>query len=334
MNKQRYWDFWQQITNVRDVQGHCQDFFHDDLLWQGPAPIDAVQGREAFIDTVWQPLTHSFELLQQKPYIVMEGQFEGGDWVSSTGYFTGVFMNDWLGIPATGKAAWLRYGEFSRFVGGKVVETYVIFDIPELMWQAGYSVFPKRLGEDGFAPVPANREGVLLTPQDAHMSGSTLALVESMIFSGLHKFDQSDLESMGQERFWHADMGWYGPHGIGRTYGLDGFKAHHQKPFLTAFPDRKGGNHKARFADGHYAASTGWPSLQATNLGDYLGVPATGKRISMRVMDWWRAEAGLLAENWVLIDLIDLFKQFEVDVFARLEQPEPRQVVPDTHYVV
>jgi hypothetical protein len=75
MNKQRYWDFWQQITNVRDVQGHCQDFFHEDLFWQGPAPIDAVQGRDAFVETVWQPLTHAFELLQQKPYIVMEGQF-------------------------------------------------------------------------------------------------------------------------------------------------------------------------------------------------------------------------------------------------------------------
>lgn len=334
MNKKRYWDFWQQLGNTHDASSLCRDFFHEDLFWQGPEPLNAVHGRDAFVSTVWQPLSNAFELLQQKPYLLMEGQFEGGDWVSSTGYFTGVFMHDWLGIPATGKAAWLRYGEFSRFVGGKVVESYVIFDIPELMWQAGYTVFPKRLGEDGFAPVPATRDGLLLTAQDPHTSQNSLALVESMIFSGLNSFDNNNLESMGQERFWHSDMDWYGPHGIGRTYGLEGFKKYHQKPFLDAFPDRKGGNHKARFADGHYVASTGWPSLQATHSADYLGAPATGKRISLRVMDWWRAEAGLLAENWVLLDFVDLFKQFDIDLFACLTPDQPREVNPDTHYLV
>ena len=35
-------------------------------------------------------------------------------------------------------------------------------------------------------------------------------------------------------------------------------------------------------------------------------------------MDFWRREGDLLSENWVLIDLIDAFRQFGVDLFAKL----------------
>jgi hypothetical protein len=52
-------------------------------------------------------------------------------------------------------------------------------------------------------------------------------------------------------------------------------------------------------------------------LGPYLGVPASGRPIGLRVMDWWRAEDGLLAENWVMLDLPDLFLQVGVDILAR-----------------
>jgi hypothetical protein len=55
-------------------------------------------------------------------------------------------------------------------------------------------------------------------------------------------------------------------------------------------------------------------------LGDgWLGIPATNKRITMRVMDFWRREGELLSENWVFIDIIDLLQQFGINVFAGLE---------------
>ncbi|NJO38735.1 MAG: ester cyclase [Rhizobiales bacterium] len=98
-----------------------------------------------------------------------------------------------------------------------------------------------------------------------------------------------------------------------------GFQDFHQRPFLRAVPDRKGGNHKARFAEDDYVASTGWPSLRATLTGpNWLGLPPTGARVDMRVMDWWRCEGGLLRENWVLIDLLDVQIQCGLDPFDRL----------------
>ncbi|WP_197409834.1 ester cyclase, partial [Haloferax profundi] len=51
----------------------------------------------------------------------------------------------------------------------------------------------------------------------------------------------------------------------------------------------------------------------------WLGLPATGETVTMRVMDFWRREDDLLAENWVFIDMIDLLNQMGVDVFDRLQ---------------
>ena len=63
-------------------------------------------------------------------------------------------------------------------------------------------------------------------------------------------------------------------------------------------------------------ATTGWPSVRATHAGEYLGAPARGTPINMRVMDWWRRKDGLLVENWVFIDLPHLFLQMGVDLLA------------------
>jgi hypothetical protein len=38
----------------------------------------------------------------------------------------------------------------------------------------------------------------------------------------------------------------------------------------------------------------------------------------MRSLDFWRLEGGLIRENWVLVDLLDVYSQIGIDVFARL----------------
>ena len=40
----------------------------------------------------------------------------------------------------------------------------------------------------------------------------------------------------------------------------------------------------------------------------------------MRSLDFWRVEDGLIRENWVLVDLLDIFNQIGLDVFARLNE--------------
>ena len=40
----------------------------------------------------------------------------------------------------------------------------------------------------------------------------------------------------------------------------------------------------------------------------------------MRSLDFWRCENGLIRENWVLVDLLDVYHQLGVDVFERMRE--------------
>ena len=37
-------------------------------------------------------------------------------------------------------------------------------------------------------------------------------------------------------------------------------------------------------------------------------------------LDFWRIENGLIRENWVLVDLLDMYHQIGVDVLARMRE--------------
>ena len=47
----------------------------------------------------------------------------------------GIFENNWLEIPATGKMAFLRYAEFTQVSkkDNKIMQTAMFIDIPHLM---------------------------------------------------------------------------------------------------------------------------------------------------------------------------------------------------------
>ena len=97
------------------------------------------------------------------------------------------------------------------------------------------------------------------------------------------------------------------------------FRDYAQGPSVASFPNRRGGFHRARFADGVTAAFTGWPSLRGTFTGaPFHGVPPTGRPIGMNIMDFYVRRGDRLFENWVLIDLIDAWRQFGIDLMAEL----------------
>ena len=283
-------------------------------------PVNDAAGRDAIARTLWRRLKDALPDMERRDDILIAGHFGDADWVAATGHYAGTFTAPLLGIPPTGGLALLRYGEVYRVAGGRICEAYIHLDFVDLMRQAGVNPLPRSRGAEGIAPAPLCHDGLLLGATDPADSAASLALVEAMIFGGLRRFDGQSLESMRMERYWTPTMNWYGPCGIGATRGIGGFQAHHQGPFLRAFPDRVGGNHTARFGDGAYVCSTGWPSITATFAGEWLGVAPTGTGITMRVMDIWRREGGLLAENWVLIDIPHVLLQGGFDVFARARE--------------
>ena len=114
----------------------------------------------------------------------------------------------------------------------------------------------------------------------------------------------------GQDSWWHEDAKWKGPAGAGLNNNLAEFKENWQRPFLKAFPDKKA-NDLIRISEGKYVAAAGYQ--EATHKAEFLGVPATGKKVRIRYMDFWEVEEGKIKDNWVLIDFIDLLRQLGVD---------------------
>ncbi len=329
-------------STVKSAAPALAEFFDPHCAWHTFHPINELHGTLEIHAKFWQPLLHAMPDMERRIQLFFAGDFDGrfcggaGTWVTSHGYLTGTFVNDWLGIPATSEPLYVRIGEFYQVENGRIVDARVLLDLVDVMRQAGFAVLPPSRGLDLLVPGPQHNDGVLLAAQpDAHATASMQVL--DTLISGLGTFDKSDLRSMDMRSCWHPEMMWYGPCGIGTSRRVEGFQRHHQAPFLHAFPDRKGGGHISRISEGYFVGSTGWPSVRATHLGDYLGAPATGKPISMRVADWWRVEGNTFRENWVMIDIPELLLQMGVDVFARMHAqiasglPAKKQM-PSSHF--
>ena len=243
------------------------------------------------------------------------------DWVGCCGYYTGTFDAPFLDIPPTGHQASLRFHEFYRFENGKVVEFQALWDIPELMMQAGAWPVAPSLGREWHVPGPASQNGLSIGPHDDKKSQASWQLVSDML-AGLGNYASGGVAAMQLEKYWHPKFSWYGPSGIGTSRGIDGFRNWHQIPFLNGMPDRVGTLGKGNlFGDGDFVGFTAWPGMHMTLDGDgFLGIPPVNKRITMRSLDFWRCENGLIRENWVLVDLLDVYHQLGVDVLARMRE--------------
>jgi hypothetical protein len=84
---------------------------------------------------------------------------------------------------------------------------------------------------------------------------------------------------------------------------------------------RHGAGHYIRIGDGPYSVTGGWPSVYAVHGGgEFCGLPPSGKPVFMRVMDFHLHHEGLIRENWVPLDMLDLLAQMGFDALARMRE--------------
>ena len=287
-------------------------------------PFGDMDGPDAFHDRALAPLKAAWPDAERRDWIAMEGKDEHGhQWVGLGGHFMGTFARPFLDIPPTGHLAHMRFHEFYRIEDGRIAEMQAIWDLPEVMMQAGAWPMAPSLGREFCVPGPASGDGLHRAP-DADGGRQSRERVVDMLEHLKRHPSQGGPEVMEMERFWHPRMNWYGPAGIGTGRGIAGFRDWHQIPFLNGMPDR--GQYLDEityhfFGDGPYVAVTGWPNMIQTVTADgWLGIAPAGQRITMRSLDFWRLEDGLIRENWVLVDLLDAHRQLGVDVLARMRE--------------
>ena len=320
-------DFYNSLENAADenIADVIKTYTHSDFRWRGYHPFNEINDHDQLADSFWSPLKKSLTSMQRRLDIFMAGQnsLEGDDgvWVASMGHLMGLFDQPWLGIAPTGKIAMLRYAEFNRVIDGKIAETALYFDIPHLMIQAGLNPFPPQTGAHLVQPGPMTHDGVMLDPQPTEEGEKTLAAINYMV-GDIKSWTGGKSEPLVEElrRSWNEDMIWWGPAGIGATYTIERYAQQHSGPFREGFKDRIFNGHVARSAEGSYGGFFGWPNLTLTPSGGFMGMPASEKPGTMRIIDMYRRDGDKLTENWIFIDLLDFWLQQGVDILGRMQK--------------
>ena len=277
---------------------------------------------DQYYESVLAKLHFSLPDVEKRPWIIMAGTDDHeDDWVGIAGTYIGTFVRPFLDIQPTGHLAHMRFHEYYKIENKKVTEIQAIWDIPELMMQAGAWPMAPSLGREGLIPGPATCDGLQTGDYQHDVSTKSKTLVIDML-TAMSKHPEEPQEAMEMPRYWHPKMNWYGPAGIGTARGISGFRNWHQMPFLMGMPDRGSFRDELTyhfFADGPYVAVTGWPNMKQTLSDDgWMGIAPSGRMITLRSLDFWRIERGQIRENWVLVDLLDVYRQLGVDVLGRM----------------
>ena len=323
IDRSSYINYANACRYPNDFTSSVENFFSGNSIINIVHPFNELKGKDTYLHEFLLPLQHSFKGLYRRDDILMVGEFEGKNWISTTGYYVGQFLNNWIGIAATKTLAYLRYGEFHHIQDGKALESYIFLDIPELMiasnqWPLHMGPGHSR-GYTGLIQGPASQDGILSGLDDPTEGQKSYELVTNML-AKLATKDEA------WRPFWHKNMMWYGPSAFGSFIGIDEF-ASFQIPFESQFKGWSGGSkdngftkHFTRFGEGNYTCSGGWPSLTGINVKPFLGQATTNKRVLMRVCDWWRRENELLVENWVFVDVPHVLLQLGYDPLPRLQK--------------
>jgi hypothetical protein len=297
-------------------------FVAPDWHWRGMHPFNEQYGPAAVASVFWAPLRHSVRSLQRRPDIFIAGlnEIDGFEstWVVEMGHLMGLFDEPWLGIQPTQRIVMLRYCEFNRVVGGRIVETAMFCDIPHLMMQAGQNPLPPQTGAMLIQPGPRTHDGLCYDKQDPARGDAALAVINGML-SGMKERTREEDPAVRLAMDWRDDMLWWGPAGIGATYTIERYLRQHSFPFRDALVDYNFNGHIAKVAERDFGGFFGWANLTLRNAGGYLGMTGGPGLADMRVIDMYRVENGKLAENWIFIDILHFLNMQGLNVLKRME---------------
>jgi predicted ester cyclase len=147
----------------------------------------------------------------------------------------------------------------------------------------------------------------LTRTNDLSKTNETLATIDNMV-DGLN---DHDVDNMG--RFFSESFRWMGNAGCGFKQGLEEFQENWQRPFQGAFSGKVCID-EARLTQGEWCAAFG--RQEAVHCGEFMGIAATGKRVEIRYMDFWKVVDGKITDNWVMVDFPYVMQQLGVDPFA------------------
>ena len=79
--------------------------------------------------------------------------------------------------------------------------------------------------------------------------------------------------------------------------------------FIAAFPDVKAVIHN-QVAEGDKVVTH--KTFHGTHKGEFMGIPPTGKKVAIEVIDIFRIAGGKFAEHWAVADMMSVMQQLGV----------------------
>ena len=150
-------------------------------------------------------------------------------------------------------------------------------------------------------------QALLSRKTDLSKTNETKEIIENMV-DGLNDHRIADIGEFFSENF-----RWMGNKGCGTKNGLKEFQENWQRPFQEAFSEKVCID-EARLFMGEWAAAFG--RQEARHSGDFMGIKASGKKVTIRYMDFWRVKDKKIVDNYVMVDFPDVLAQLGVDAFS------------------
>jgi predicted ester cyclase len=225
-------------------------------------------------------------------YHVIEDQVADADNVVTRVTFKGTHTGPLMGIPPTGRQVAMGGISWFRMANGLIAEEWTHFDRLGLMIQLGVAPAP-----------PAGASPPEGTP-DQRESLDPAADPRSIVGRWFQRIDRGGVPDVDQ----YIAQG-YSDHNPPPVPGLaDGIKGVRQA-FPVALHAFGEFHHEiaASIAEGDKVASrvTGF----GKHTGDFIGIPATGKQVTMSGISIHRVKDGKLAEHWAQVDGLSLLQQ-------------------------
>jgi predicted ester cyclase len=285
-----------EALNARDFE-RAAEAYHEDATIVNVATGEALRGRDGFRQLArgWVAAFPDDRIEVARMVPGSKGEVLVAEYVRR-GSHTGPLITPTGHIPPTGSQLELEACDVVEFLEGKIRTVRTYLDSATVLRQMG-------LLANSPLHAPDRRAALELyaTEVDAALPQRNKAIVQRFLREVMNRRDPAACSAICSPNLtWHGGT-------LGTTYDLGAFQA-----FLAGF--------FASFPDLHLAADDVIAeadrvvvrvTLQATHLGEFQGLAATGERVRVTGTNTYRIANGRVVEQWWQHDLLGVLRQIE-----------------------
>ena len=218
-----------------------EEFFTEDMIYDTNYSPDENLGNSTGIEDWYYkehiPFNLAFDNVTFSQLIFASEE----KYATTTTYGKGRWKGDIATVPGSqriGEEVTIRIYDFYIMRDDKIFYNWMLLDMVELMYEAGYRVLPKARLPEGWVQAPAAMDGIpapISRLVNHSLNPLSVAMAEEVL-----TFDLVTGTSTASP-LWAADMRWYGPFGIGYAENRELYTEHFLMPLREAFSETVGG---------------------------------------------------------------------------------------------